>query len=153
MWQVFQDFIANFYRIHYPLAQVRSEQVYWDIDHDSPDKADLLPRMQTDIVIREPGRVVVIDAKSYKEALSKHRGGETARSAHLYQIFSYPKNIQPTLPLTTALGGVLIYPTVTYELNKRYRIQGQSLMVATVDLGQPWDVIEKRLHAVYEHAA
>lgn len=153
MWQVFQDFITNFYRIHYPMSRVRSEQVLWDIDSDSPDKAELLPRMITDIVIRETGRVIVIDTKYYKEALSKHRGNEAARSAHLYQLFSYLGNIESKLPHATALGGVLLYPTVEYEVHKRYRVKGHSLMLATVNLSQQWSDIEKRLHLIYQQAA
>lgn len=153
MWQVFQDFIRNFYRLHYPECNVRAEQIVWDLESDAPTSPRFLPKMMTDIVIRDPGRVIVIDTKFYQEALTKSFGAEMARSAHLYQLFAYLRNLQPTVETDIKLGGVLLYPTVKYELNEHYRVQQCSMWLATVDLSKDWKAIEHRLHQILQQVA
>src|SRR5438094_10183108 len=42
-------------------------------------------------------------------------------------------------------AGLLLYPTTERELDETMFIQGHSIRVATVNLDQPWNEIERRL--------
>jgi 5-methylcytosine-specific restriction enzyme subunit McrC len=49
----------------------------------------LLPTMETDITLRSGTRTVVIEAKYYRETLTRRYGKETLHSDNLYQLFAY----------------------------------------------------------------
>jgi 5-methylcytosine-specific restriction enzyme subunit McrC len=45
--------------------------------------------MKTDITLRSSTRTVVIEAKYYRETLTRRYSKETLRSDNLYQLFAY----------------------------------------------------------------
>jgi 5-methylcytosine-specific restriction enzyme subunit McrC len=103
----------------------------------------LLPSMWTDVVLRGPGRQIIIDCKFYHEALSG-RFGWKLDSSNLYQIFAYVKN-QRHQPGWTSCEGLLLYPTVDRDFEADYLMDGSRIRAATVDLAQPWNAIHGRL--------
>ena len=58
--RLYEKFILEYYRKHYPMLSVNPEQIAWQLD-DS-DK-DMLPIMQSDIMLRKGNHVFIIDAK------------------------------------------------------------------------------------------
>src|SRR5690606_25020795 len=90
-----------------------------------------------------PGRIIVIDAKYYREALSRRFDREKVRSAHLYQVFTYLENLKPIV--RDQLEGMLIYPVVERPFSYHYRLVGQRIRVVGIDLDQPWQMIRSDL--------
>ena len=87
--RLYEKFILEYYRKHYPMLSVNPEQIAWQLD-DS-DK-DMLPIMQSDIMLRKGNHVFIIDAKYYLHNTQEQYGAHTLHSANLYQIFTYVKN-------------------------------------------------------------
>jgi hypothetical protein len=42
-------------------------------------------------------------------------------------------------------SGILLYPTVQWHLSEQVELQGHSIRLETLDLSEPWKVIEARL--------
>ena len=104
-----------------------------------------LPLMRTDIVIRGHGRTLVINAKYYEHTLQSFYEAETVRSANLYQVFSYLKNLEPRAGQDAHAEGMLLYPLVQKALRLNYEISGHSVRICTVDLNQRWSEIKREL--------
>ncbi|WP_213975560.1 hypothetical protein [Tepidanaerobacter acetatoxydans] len=62
-------------------------------------------------------------------------------SSNLYQIFAYVKNTD----YDGDVSGMLLYPTVDYELDQMYKMSGNKIYVKTVNLGDEFQNIENRL--------
>ncbi|NLC44434.1 MAG: 5-methylcytosine-specific restriction endonuclease system specificity protein McrC, partial [Clostridiales bacterium] len=73
--------------------------------------------------------------------ISNFGDAKTLISANLYQIFAYVKNSE----FTGRVSGMLLYPTVDYELEQRYKMSGNEIYVNTVNLELPFDQIKSRL--------
>lgn len=58
-------------------------------------------------------------------------------SAHLYQVYAYVQNWQAAHPHAPLCRGMLLYPTVTKELDLNYQISGHNISVKTINLNQP----------------
>lgn len=140
---LFERFLLNFYRSEQRAFRASAEVVGWQVEPRDELSALLMPIMKTDIVLRSPTRTIIADAKFYRQTLQSGFGKETVRSGHLYQLFSYIKNMEPKEEVP--VEGMLIYPTVQRDLTLRYRIAGHPVVVATVDLAASWASIRQRL--------
>lgn len=144
---LFERFIRNFCRYHYPEANVAAEELSWFDESGSA----FVPRMRTDITMewREPAaRRFVIDTKYYTNTLAvRFEGSEKFHSANLYQLYTYLRTQEHLSESHRAAAGLLLYPATRYALDEKMRVQGHKLHVATVDLAQPWPVVENELLA------
>jgi 5-methylcytosine-specific restriction enzyme subunit McrC len=152
MSAVFEDFLRAFFQLNRPEYRVRAESSEWYETKATEDDLALLPRMVTDITLRQPGRTVIVDAKFYRKALAQSPYGERVRSQHLYQLVTYLQNERMRQD-GRALSGMLIYPDVGRSLRLRYRLLGIPVLVATVDLGKEWRNIEAELHELLDDCA
>ncbi|WP_282155898.1 5-methylcytosine-specific restriction endonuclease system specificity protein McrC [Cytobacillus gottheilii] len=148
MANLYEKFVLNFYRKHLDSSvyQVYSPKLQWDLDIDaSEDDLSLLPEMRTDIVVENKvtETQLIIDTKYYAETLvtSNWTDSEKVRTGHLYQIFAYVNNSD----FLGNIKGVLLYPTITKEINADYSIGGNGIHIRTLNLNTDWNVIEKRL--------
>ncbi len=148
MRALFERFIRNFYRRHAEGYDVEAESLRWKDSSGSTQDLAVLPGMRTDVTLRRPGHVLIIDAKYYRQALQEYRGNVTVRSAHLYQLFAYLKNITIATDRPTEVEGLLIYPLTTRRLDLDYRIHGHRIRVNTLNLKQDWDRIHADLMAL-----
>ena len=141
MAKLYEKFVLNFYKKELLAYKVYSSIIDWQLDELSDD--NLLPIMRTDIEIERDNHKIIIDTKYYPNALTKSNLGETKTliSANLYQIFAYVKNSK----FNGQVSGMLLYPTVDYELKQRYKISGNDIYVNTVNLGLPFYEIKSRL--------
>jgi len=121
-----------------------AEIIAWDVKADDTTRS-MLPEMKTDISIRWPDRYLVIDTKFYKETMQTFHGKRTVHSDNLFQIFAYLQHIDSKGPEYQHCEGMLLYPTVSHELNLEYFDHGHWVMARTVDLSQPWRAIHERL--------
>jgi len=145
MARVFQAFLLNFFRRHRPTWRPRAEVIDWQAEALAPDRAaDLaaLPRMETDLTLFPPGRLIIADAKYYREALaSKWQGIPKARSGHLYQLSAYLSHrVEQD---SREVQGMLIYPDTTGRIDLGFRLLGREVRLRTLNLDQPWQAIER----------
>jgi 5-methylcytosine-specific restriction enzyme subunit McrC len=145
MEDVFEKFIRGFYRLEqtdFPL--VGSEYLNWNATSEAAADMDFLPSMKTDVTLRSESRMIVIDAKYYKDVLQTHREKRTVRSENLYQLMAYLRNAKrhrrgrPT-------EGILLYPVAASTADFRYTIESHPVRIWTLDLAQPWQEVRKDL--------
>ena len=146
MERLYEKFILEYYRAHHSHLRATPAQIQWDLDEDNDERALLfLPAMQTDITLRGDTGTLIIDAKYYGRIMSEHHNSETVRSAHLYQIYTYVKNMDTNR--TGAVSGILLYARTGEELipDFTYSIAGNRIGVKTLDLNKPFALIAEQL--------
>lgn len=146
MNRLYEKFILNYYKKEYPSINASASQIKWQLD-DGEDY--LLPRMQSDIMLEYLDRVLIIDAKYYKNTLQSYYDVNTIHSGNLYQVFTYVKNKQIEVPDSEVLG-MLLYARTDEELlpNNTYKMSGNSISVKTLDLNQDFNLIKKQLDEI-----
>jgi len=154
MASLFEDFVRNFYAREQSYYQVCREDIRWEAIalHDSD--LSLLPKMQTDISLESPSHKIIIDTKFYKETLSIHYDTQKFHSNNLYQIYSYLNNIEKdSRNFRNAMcDGMLLYPTTKKEIDASYKIGKHKIRIATVNLGDEWGGISRRLLGFLENS-
>lgn len=146
--RLYEKFILEYYRKHYPMLSVNPEQIAWQLD-DS-DK-DMLPIMQSDIMLRKGNHVFIIDAKYYLHNMQEQYGAHTLHSANLYQIFTYVKNKEYELKdVEHMVSGMLLYAKTdeTIQPDNSYIMSGNRISVKTLDLNVPFEKIKEQLDSI-----
>jgi 5-methylcytosine-specific restriction enzyme subunit McrC len=140
---LFQDFVRNFYELEQAAFRVASPRIRWQAEFEGEEAETYLPGMQTDVCLagKKTPRNIILDCKYYKEALVTHHK-QMLHSEHLYQIFAYLKN-KEVEPGWEECEGILLYPAVRRSLDLRYKIQGHPVRIATINLNQDWQQIER----------
>jgi len=149
MGTLFEQFVLNFLKLEVQpnikgCKIVGSERIDWDVAPDEEANTQL-PAMYTDISIRWPDRYQIIDTKFYSRTFQTYYDKETIHSGNLYQLFTYLKQAEKKGPLYRNSEGMLLYPTVTKEVNLDFETQGHLVKVRTVNLNQSWQAIHQRL--------
>ncbi|MBQ5330575.1 MAG: 5-methylcytosine-specific restriction endonuclease system specificity protein McrC, partial [Oscillospiraceae bacterium] len=121
---------------------------------EEPDSQmiQFLPKMKTDIVLKNGDKTLIIDAKYYGKSMAQGYSKETLRSAHLYQIFAYVKNMDTAN--TGNVSGLLLYAKTEDEVfpeGEPYVIGGNRIGARTLDLNQKFDKIANRLESIVKH--
>jgi 5-methylcytosine-specific restriction enzyme subunit McrC len=142
---LFQRFVRNFYAHEQSKYRVSSVRLNWQATVGSPESLELLPVMETDVSLTRDGEHLVIDTKYYREALRSRYGKDRLRSEHLYQLFSYLRNISMAPGAPGTVEGLLLYPAVESELELEYAMHGHRVRVATVNLDREWREIRRQL--------
>ena len=146
MNRLYEKFILNYYKKEYPSINASASQIKWQLD-DGEDY--LLPRMQSDIMLEYLDKVLIIDAKYYKNTLQSYYDVNTIHSGNLYQVFTYVKNKQIEVP-DREVSGMLLYARTDEELlpNNTYKMSGNSISVKTLDLNQDFNSIKDQLDEI-----
>jgi 5-methylcytosine-specific restriction enzyme subunit McrC len=147
MAAVFEEFVRNFYRTEQREFVVEPLTIAWDAIRIAGSVARL-PYMRTDVYLRSQTRRIIIDTKYYASALQQYHGAESFRSSNLYQIFSYLKNAAAQDAHFERADGILLYPQVGSSLNEIFEVQGHKIAIITLDLAQPWTMIDSSLRSV-----
>lgn len=144
MAMVFQDFVRNFYLLEQTVFDVTSLRVRWQAEFEGEEAESHLPAMQTDVCLKKKDRSrnIILECKYSKRTLVTHRDKDRLHSDHLYQLFAYLKNKEVD-PGWGECEGILLYPVTQRPLDLRYRIHGHQVRVATINLNQHWQRIEK----------
>ena len=147
MEKLFEHFVLEYYRHHYPQLCPNAQKIDWDLTETPEDKMKLfLPEMRTDITLKHGGKTLIIDAKYYGSSMAKNFDKSTLRSAHLYQIFAYVKNMDRQN--TGNVSGLLLYAKTEDEVFpevKPFVIGGNSIGAKTLDLNKDFVQIAERL--------
>ena len=142
MCKLYEKFILEYYKKEHPNLKVSASQIPWDTDDGY---REMLPVMQSDIMLKKGDKTLVIDAKYYAHTTQKQYDVNTLHSGNLYQIFTYVKNLDTDN--TGNVSGMLLYAK-TDELilpNNNYKMGGNAISVKTLDLDCDFLEIRKQL--------
>lgn len=145
MHKLYEKFILEYYRKEHPELKVSSSQIPWNIDDGY---IEMLPIMQSDVMLKKDDKTLVIDAKYYGQTMQKRYNSNTLHSANLYQIYSYVKNLD--VKRTGNVSGMLLYAK-TDELilpDHNYKMGGNSISVKTLDLDCDFSKIKRQLDLI-----
>ena len=113
MHSLYERFILQYYRKHYPEFSVSAAQIDWDADDGI---VAFLPLMKSDVPIEYGGKTLIIDAKYYSHTMQTNSlyNNQTQHSGNLYQIFTYVKNKDARG--SGNISGVLLYAKTDEEI-------------------------------------
>ena len=145
--KLYEKFLLGYFQIEHPQLRPSSPQIRWAIQEGADP---FLPRMQTDVVLRNKNHILILDAKYYANLFQQNPFGqkETLHSAHLYQLFAYLKNWP--IQENQKVDGLLLYAKTDQgiDLDQCYQLEGHTLRVKTLDLSQPFEDISKTLDKI-----
>ena len=150
MCRLYEKFILEYYKRHYPELSVNASQIPWALDDNS---GDMLPIMQTDIHLQRGNKVLIIDAKYYESTTQMRFSGHTLHSNNLYQIFTYVKNREYQFNTDDhTVSGMLLYARTDFTIqpNNVYQMHGNQISIRTLDLGLPFEDIAGQLDRIVE---
>lgn len=155
MAMLYERFVREYLRAeHGGELSVSAPHIPWALDDGN---GSLLPVMRSDIVLEGRGdgavRQLIIDTKYYSHVLGEHYGKQSLHSGNLYQIFAYVKNAEERLRregVAHEVSGMLLYARTDEAAApcETYRMSGNSISVATLDLDQPFEGIRAQLDGI-----
>lgn len=148
MYHLYERFILEYYRKEWPVLTVNASQISWQLDDGF---REMLPKMQTDIMLSRENRILIIDAKYYEHAMQVQYGLHTLHSHNMYQIFTYVKNKDYELRgRNQVVSGMLLYAKTDEEVlpNGVYRMSGNQITVRTLDLNCDFGKIKEQLDTI-----
>lgn len=147
MYDLYEKFILNYYKKHWPQLDPKPQRIDWALDEE--DTSNWLPEMWTDITLHTNSTFLIIDAKFYKRICKTKK---IIRSNNLYQIFAYVKNKAAKSPGVNVQGILLYAKTLDPDQDQpdeKFLISGNLISVRTLDLGAPsFDSIKKELDGI-----
>lgn len=153
MERLYERFILEYYKQHHPELNPKSAQVAWNLTAQSDEKMiQFLPKMQTDITLQKGNKTLIIDAKYYSKSMAQNYSKETLRSAHLYQIFTYVKNMD--IENTGNISGLLLYAKTEGEIfpeSEPLIICGNRIGAKTLDLNREFKDIAEQLEDITKY--
>ena len=148
MCRLYEKFILEFYRKEYDDIEADSPRIDWQVDDGF---IDMLPVMQSDIVLKKDNKILIIDAKYYSHSTQVQYDKHTLHSNNLYQIFTYVKN--KAFELTekgVTVSGLLLYAKTDEDIvpDNEYRMSGNMIGAITLDLNMEFEGIKKQLESI-----
>ena len=138
----------QYYRKEHPELSANASQIAWQLD-DSENQ--LLPKMQTDIMLSQGNNILIIDAKYYSHMTQQQYGTNTLHSNNLYQIFTYVKNKEFKLKdCEHTVSGMLLYAQTDENVipNNIYQMSGNQISVRALNLNQNFSKISENLNSI-----
>ncbi len=149
MSRLYEKFVLEYYRKHYPELRPRASQIAWNLDNGI---RDFLPTMQTDIMLTYGEKTLIIDTKYYGQTMQtiEQYDSQTLRSNNLYQIYTYVKNKDKHH--TGNVSGLLLYAKTDEDItpNHDYRMGGNKISVRTLNLNGIFEEIARQLEEIVE---
>lgn len=150
MHRLYEKFVLEYYRREHPELTAEASQIPWQLDDDM---SAMLPVMQTDIMLSQGNRTLIIDAKYYSHSTQKQYDKHTLHSGNLYQIFTYVKNKEAELSdQPHEVSGMLLYARTDEEVypENEYRMSGNRISVRTLNLDRDFGDIKAQLDSIAE---
>lgn len=147
MCRLYEKFILEYYKKEHPQIKTSASQISWDLDDD---ESDMLPVMQSDIMLQYQEKTLIIDAKYYSHTMQSQYDVHTIHSNHLYQIYTYVKNFDKKR--TGNVCGMLLYAQTDEKIlpQKSYKISGNTIAVDTLNLDCDFAEIKNQLDTIVE---
>ena len=148
MCRLYEKFILEYYRREFPEIKTNASQISWQLDDDIND---MLPVMQTDIMLSKDEKTFIIDAKYYSHVTQVRYNTHTLHSSNLYQIFTYVKNKEVEMRNKShEVSGMLLYAKTDEVVlpNTSYRMSGNEISVRTLNLDCDFAEITHQLDSI-----
>jgi 5-methylcytosine-specific restriction enzyme subunit McrC len=154
--RLYEKAVGGFYRV---VLQSQgwhietSKFINWAIELKTSGIDQILPAMQTDIVLENQffNRRIVIDTKFNSVVTQGRFREEVLRSSYIYQIYAYLRSQENLIdPLSEHATGILLHPSVGQMIDETVVIQGHTIRFATVDLTASVKDIRKQLLKMIE---
>ena len=148
MNRLYEKFILEYYAKECPQVTAKAAQIPWALDDGM---RTMLPVMQSDIMLSQGNRVLIIDAKYYTHTTQSQYDVRTLHSNNLYQIFTYVKNKSAEFgEKPHAVSGMLLYARTDeiIQPDNIYQMSGNKISVKTLDLNQDFSEIAAQLNAI-----
>lgn len=148
MCRLYEKFILEYYRKEHPEITANASQIPWIVDDGVKD---MLPIMQSDIMLSKENQVLIIDAKYYKNTMQTQFEKQTLHSGNLYQIFTYVKNKEAELEdKQHEVAGMLMYAKTDEDIvpDNKYSMSGNKIYVRTLDLNCDFITIREQLDSI-----
>lgn len=150
MCRLYEKFILEYYRREFPEIIANASQISWQLDDGV---SEMLPAMQTDIMLAYCEKILIIDAKYYSHTTQAQFDTHTLHSGNLYQIFTYVKNKEAELAAEPhEVSGMLLYAKTDEAIfpNNSYQMSGNKISVRTLDLDCDFSAIAEQLNSIAE---
>ena len=150
MNRLYERFVLEYYRRHHPETNARAAQIDWNIDEEN-SSANILPIMQTDILLTFKDRTLIIDTKYYGSAMQYQFDKAKIHSDNLYQIYAYVNNYDKGH--TGKVDGMLLYAKTQEEITPDGQMQtadGNVIYFKSLDLCQDFKEISRQLDELIE---
>lgn len=151
MCRLYEKFILEYYRKEFPEITANASRIDWQLDDGI---GDMLPVMQTDIMLTYNEKTLIIDAKYYSHTTQSQYDTHTLHSGNLYQIFTYVKNKEAELADRPhdKVSGMLLYAKTDEAVlpDNDYVMSGNKISVKTLDLDCEFLEIAKQLNKIVE---
>ena len=148
--RLYEKFLLEYYRKEHPELTANASQIAWQLD-DTENQ--MLPKMQTDIMLSKGNNILIIDAKYYSHMTQQQYGTNTLHSNNLYQIFTYVKNKEIALSAQPhKVSGMLLYAKTDEVIcpDNQYKMSGNRISVRTLDLNLDFADIAAQLNGIVE---
>ena len=145
MSRLYEKFILEYYKKEFPKLKVTASQIPWDLDDD---ESDMLPVMQSDIMLSDKKKTLIIDAKYYSRTMQVQYDVHTLHSGNLYQVYTYVKNLDKDR--TGNVSGMLLYARTDEVMlpHNSYKMGGNRISVDTLNLDCEFDEIRQQLNEI-----
>lgn len=150
MHRLYEKFILEYYRREFPQITANASQIRWQVDDNM---SDMLPVMQTDIMLSHGVKTLIIDAKYYEHSTQIQYDRHTLHSSNMYQIFTYVKNKDAELTdVPHEVSGMLLYAKTDEDVypEREYRMTGNIIEVRTLNLDGDFAMIKAQLNGIAE---
>lgn len=150
MCRLFERFVLNYYKQHFPDLSANADSIEWNLDDKVENGKEFLPSMQSDITLHSSDKTLVVDTKYYGEIMQTHFDKKSIRSGHMYQIYTYVKNLDRDR--RGKVSGMLLYAHTEEEIEPDLDvvIDGNRFLVKTLDLNQEFNAIRAQLNEFIE---
>ena len=152
MCRLYEKFLLEYYRKEHPELTANASQIAWQLD-DTENQ--MLPKMQTDIMLSKGNNILIIDAKYYSHMTQQQYGTNTLHSNNLYQIFTYVKNKEFELRnVEHTVSGMLLYAQTNEDIipHNTYQMSGNQITVRALNLNQNFSGIADELDAIINNS-
>ncbi|MCL2202949.1 MAG: 5-methylcytosine-specific restriction endonuclease system specificity protein McrC [Defluviitaleaceae bacterium] len=147
MPRLFEKFVLEYYRKHYPHYKVSAAQIDWITDDGI---TAMLPIMKSDITLEYNGKVMIIDTKYYSRVMQGRDiySKQSLHSGNLYQIYAYVKNRDANN--SGDVSGLLLYAKTDEEISpdNQYCMSGNRVSVKTLRLDEDFRDISRQLDGI-----
>ena len=145
MNRLFEKFVLEYYKKHHPELKAEAKQIDWNIVKEQ-STINILPIMQTDILLTMGERTLIIDTKYYAQSMQKRFDKTTIHSNNFFQILAYVN--QYDRDHQGNVDGMLLYAKTQEEIvpdGQMKQRDGNTIYFKTLDLNTDFEAIKKRL--------
>ena len=145
MCRLFEKFVLEYYKKHHPELKPCAAQINWNIEMEQ-STTNILPIMQTDILLTMQERTLIIDTKYYTRSMQKQFDKSSIHSNNLYQMHTYVTEYDEGHKGN--VDGMLLYAKTQEEITPDGQMKhkdGNTIYFRTLDLNKDFETIKKRL--------